>query len=167
MAQQLYATTERSNQNLVKAIVLTGLLAGTLDITSAMLVSQVYPLPIGRFIATGIFGREALSGGVGMGIFGLFLHYVIAFIWTIIFFVAYPRLSILSRNKVIVGLAYGIVVWIGMNLIVVPMSNVTRRPMQVKGVLINASILMVMIGLPISIMAHRYYADKRTSQPAA
>jgi hypothetical protein len=163
MAQELYDTKERSNQNLVKAIVLTGLLAGTLDITSAMLINQVYPLPIGRFIATGILGREALSGGVGMGIFGLFLHYVIAFIWTIIFFIAYPRLNILSRNKVIVGLAYGIVVWIGMNLIVVPVSNVPNRPMQLKGALIGASVLMVMIGLPISIMAHRYYAGKRAA----
>jgi hypothetical protein len=163
MTQKKIYSAEQGSQGLIKAIILTGLLAGTLDITSAVVASQVPPIPLGRYIAAGVFGRDALSGGVGMGILGLFLHYVIAFSWTILFFIAYPKINILSRNKIVVGLSYGIVVWLVMNLIVVPMSNVTRGPLQWKGIMINVSILMVMIGLPISIMAHRYYSGKRTA----
>jgi hypothetical protein len=161
MGQEIYSSAKRNSHGLLKAIILTGLLAGTLDITSAVVASQVPPIPVGRYIATGIFGREALSGGVGMGVLGLFLHYVIAFSWTILFFLAYPKVSILSKNKIVVGLCYGIVVWLVMNLIVVPMSSVPRGPLQLRGIIINVSILMVMIGLPISIMAHRYYSAKR------
>ena len=62
---------------------------------------------------------------------------------------------------IVVGLVYGIIVWLIMNLVVLPLSNAgISRPFKVKGVVTGVLILMFFIGLPISIFAHRYYVRK-------
>jgi uncharacterized membrane protein YagU involved in acid resistance len=66
----------------------------------------------------------------------------------------------MRKNKYIAGLLYGIFVWIIMNRVVIPLSEIQQRPFDLKGALTGMSILMVAIGLPISILTHRYYLRK-------
>ena len=47
-----------------------------------------------------------------------------------------------------------------MNLIVVPLSRIPRSPFNPANAAIQAGILVVCIGLPISLLAHRHYAKK-------
>lgn len=146
------------------AIVIAGLLAGTLDGLAAALLFIIRtgknPLAVFRFIASGVFGQDALSGGVLMATMGIFFHYVIAAGWTIIFFMAYSRLTILLKNWIVSGIVYGLFVWLIMNLVVLPLSRVPAVSMTVNGVLIGISVLMVCIGLPISYLAHKYYQQE-------
>lgn len=145
----------------LNAILLTGLIAGTLDITAAILVSGASPVIVLKYVASGAFGREAaFSGGLWMALMGLVFHYIIAYSWTVLYFFVYPRLRILSKNKVISGLAYGIFVWLMMNLVVVPLSQIQQRPFDPVQALIGCAVLMFMIGLPISILTHRYYSKR-------
>ena len=140
-----------------KAIFITWLIVGTLDLSTAIIVSGATPENVLRYIASGAFGPEAFQGGTFMMFNGLLFHYFIAFFWTLLFFLLYPRIGFLRSNKYVVGLLYGIFVWACMNLLVVPLSNIPYRPLQLKSILINSAILMVMIGLPISLMANRFY----------
>ena len=144
-----------------RTIILTGLLAGTLDAIAAIVVSQASPAAVFKFIASGAFGAgKAFSGGDVMIVWGVFFHYFIALSWTVLFFFMYPALPWMRKNKYITGLLYGIFVWIIMNRVVIPLSEIPQRPFNLKGALTGMSILMVAIGLPISILTHRYYLRK-------
>ena len=58
-----------------------GLIAGLLDISAAFI--QYYsrtgrnPLAVLKFIASGVFGKAALTGGTEMILLGLVFHYII------------------------------------------------------------------------------------------
>ncbi len=146
---------------LLKPLLLTTLLAGTLDAIGASLVyvirSGKNPLNVFRFVASGVFGKAALSGGTGMAMAGLAFHYFIAFSFTLFFFMVYPKLPVLGKNPVVTGLLYGVFVWLVMNQVVLPLSRVTTGPFNLSQALVGAIVLMLAIGLPISLLAHRYF----------
>ncbi|MES1217733.1 MAG: hypothetical protein ABUT20_19665 [Bacteroidota bacterium] len=152
-------------KSLFKAILLTGLLAGTLDITCAiihyLIRTQKNPVKIFNYIASAVFGKtEAYADGVLMPVLGLIFHYCVATIFTAFFFLIYPKIKILSKNIVATGLLYGIFVWLVMSFIVVPLSNIGSFPSSVLQSIIGCLILMFAIGLPVSILAYRYYFKK-------
>src|SRR5215218_9257169 len=140
-------------------ILQAGIVIGTLDIVSAFIyylikTGQKNVFNVLKYIASGIFGKEAFSGRNKMIIAGLVLHYVIAFAFTIFFFLLFPKMKALSKNKILTGILYGIFVWMIMNLVVVPLSSVGKRPFVFVSVLINVLILIVCIGIPLSFMAN-------------
>jgi uncharacterized membrane protein YagU involved in acid resistance len=160
--EQSLALSKR--RNVLKTILSAWLLTGTLDITTA---SIYYPMryeitltQLFQNIASGVFGERSFAGGIQMEALGLVFHYLIAFFWTILFFTAYPRLTILRRNRFASGMVYGAVVWLAMNLLVLPLSNVGRSPFHVGQALIGAVILMFCIGLPNAMIVERYYSHR-------
>ena len=83
-----------------RTIILTGLLAGTLDAVAAIVVSQASPAAVFKYIASGAFGAgKAFSGGDIMIAWGVIFHYFIALSWTLLFFFIYPTLPWLKKNK--------------------------------------------------------------------
>jgi hypothetical protein len=147
---------------LFKAILSAGLLVGTLDISAAIiqtLVNKRDVVKLFQFIASGVFGTaQSFSGGLTFALYGLIFHYIIAFAWTVIFFTAYPRLKFLSWNKILVGIGYGIFVWLIMNRVVLPLSNTPSIPFVLTKAILAVSILVVAIGLPLSFVANSYYS---------
>jgi hypothetical protein len=147
-------------KTLLKAILLGGAIIGLLDglaaIVSAYVQNEVTPDKVFRYIATGVFGKEAFRGGTPMVLAGLFFHFVVATGWTAFFFLLYSRLKFLSWNKYIIGMGYGIFVVFAMNLVVVPLSNVPN-PNTGSVHLPQLFIHMFLVGLPISLLANRYY----------
>jgi hypothetical protein len=85
------------------------------------------PLNVFRFIASGVFGSLAFSGGVPMAFRGIGFHYIIAAGWTILFFWLEGRFLFVTTNWIISGVIYGIFVWLMMNLDVVPLSLVPMK----------------------------------------
>lgn len=154
-------------QSITKAILLAGFVAGLLDITAAIisfyLNRHTGPVKMFQYIASAVLGKDAYDGGMATAALGLLFHFLVAYSFTIIFFLLYPKLNLYSKNMIVVGLAYGIVVWLVMNLVVVPLSNANAAPFKLKGVIIGALILMFCIGLPVSIFAHRFYARRAAS----
>ena len=153
-------------RSLLKTILLTGLLVGTLDGSAAVIQTLAYgrnPIRLFNFIASGVFGNDAFAGGLPYAFYGLLFHYCIAFTWTVFFFWIYPVVKILSRNKIMTGVVYGLFIWLTMNRIVVPLSNVAAFPFRITSAMIGASILMAAIGLPLSFIAHKFYTSNRES----
>jgi hypothetical protein len=152
----------------LKPILLAGLVAGVLDglaaVISVYLANGRGPEVVFKFVASGVFGsKAAFAGGAEMVIAGLIFHMLIATIWAAIFYFLYPVIRKARLNKVIVGLLYGIVVWMGMNLVVVPLSNTPPMPHTITGMLKGAAILMVCIGLPVSLIIGSYF-EKSSSK---
>ncbi|HLA57809.1 MAG TPA: hypothetical protein VK622_03570 [Puia sp.] len=143
-------------------ILQAGLIVGTLDILSAFIYYYIKSgktnfLVIFKFIASGIFGKEAGEGGTGMILAGFILHYAIAYSFTIFFFWLYPKVKVMSKNRIVTAIVYGLFVWTLMNLVVVPLSNTVHRPFRIEGVLINMGILIICIGLPLSFITNAYF----------
>jgi hypothetical protein len=136
------------------------LLAGTLDMIGATLQFILNggrePGRIWRYVASGAFGPSARKGGTEMVVYGLLFHYFIAFTWTLIFFLVFSRLGFAIQFPILAGVLYGILVWLGMNFVVVPLSHIGSFPVHLKSSLIGAGILVLAIGIPVSLMAHRY-----------
>jgi len=157
--------TNHATKSLIKAILLAGFVVGLLDAIAASVSSYfpngIMPDAVFRYVATGVLGAEALSGGGGTALLGLLFHFVIAYGWTILFFIAYSKVNLLSRDKILAGMVYGIFVLFAMNLVVVPLSNVPNSNpgiVQAK----QAFIHMFLVGLPISLLANRYYEIKKS-----
>lgn len=146
--------TSRPARGAVRTILLAWLVAGTLDILVAVtyypLTAHITVISLLQGIASGLLGPRAFAGGVGTAVLGLACHYFIALIWTLVFFVVYPRLKILARNLIVTGLAYGVFVGLVMNLIVVPLSRTPKGPFSLSHFLIAIFILLFTIGLPIA-----------------
>ena len=148
-----------------KTILLAGFVAGTLDMLGALLVYVVIldkttASKLLRGIASGVFKKQAMTGGTEMELYGILFHYIIAFAFTIFFFIIFPYISFLRKQKILSGLLYGIFVWCVMNLVVLQIVLANPAPFKLKSALIGASILMVMIGLPLSFFANKYYGNK-------
>ncbi len=143
----------------LKTIAFAWLLAGTLDVTAACtyypLTSGISPITLLQGIASGWLGASAFSGGLSTAALGLASHYLIAFIWTVFFFAAARVFESLTRHRVLVGLGYGVFVWLVMNLLVLPLSNVRHRPLHLWPSVVGAVILMICIGLPIATIVGR------------
>jgi hypothetical protein len=143
-----------------RAILFAWLLAGTLDVSTAVtyypLTANVSATQILQGIASGLLGSAAFKGGFATAALGLGLHYVIAFIWTVVFYIAARHAVILTRRPLIVGPVYGTFVWLVMNLGVLPLSRVAHRPLRLQPSIVGAVILMVCIGLPIATIVGRH-----------
>lgn len=143
---------------LIITILITGLIAGTLDILAAIfLLASGDAARVLKFVASGVFGKSALEGGSEMAAWGLIFHYLIATSWTVLYFLIYPKLPFLRRNKWLNAIFFGAFVWAMMNLVVVPLSQIGWRGLEPIGAIKNVLILMFCIGLPISISADRFF----------
>jgi hypothetical protein len=147
-----------------RTILLAWLLVATLDGASASIQTALYgrdPIGVYNYIASGVFGPQALTGGITYTLIGLLFHYFIAFCWTRFFFFIYPRVKAMSINRLATGVVYGLFIWVIMTRIVVPLSSTPKGPFRIQSALIGASILIVMIGLPLSFIAHKYFHATR------
>ena len=147
------------------AILVAWLIAGTLDVTTAIVVyslimHKVTAIQIFQGIASGVYGKDSYSGGMTTAMVGLALHYLIAFTFTIFYFFLFPKITLLKKNWITSGLVYGIFVWLVMNLGVIQLVFPNPRPITWDSFLIGAGILMIMIGLPISFITNKYFSAK-------
>ena len=131
------------------------LVAGTLDILAAFLVYAIIlektsPARILMSIASGIFGKAAYSGGTPMIITGLLLHFLIAFIFSVFYYLIYPGLSFLRRHKLISGILYGIFIWLVMNLGVLQIVFEGMPLPDPGAALLGIAILIVAVGIPVA-----------------
>jgi uncharacterized membrane protein YagU involved in acid resistance len=135
-------------------------IAGTLDIADALIFSGlrgVSPSQVFHYIASGLLGIKAFEMGGAAVLLGIAIHYTIALGWTVIFYAASRKFAILLRRPVVSGLLYGIVVYVMMNFVVLPLTGVPHSnktislASRVNGVLA----LMLCIGLTIALLLRR------------
>jgi hypothetical protein len=149
------------NKNLFGIIILSGLLVGTLDISAAFI--DVYiatgrgPEAVCKYIASGVFGNDAFTGGSGMIVWGLIFHFIIAFSFTIFFFFLYRNMKFIRRYPLPSAILYGIFMWAITNRVVVPLSNTPPGgPFNIWKALKAMTILTVLISLPLTIIARKF-----------
>ena len=146
-----------------------GLIAGTLDIIAACLnaylKNDTTPAQVLKGIASGAFGKEAISGGPVMAGWGLLFHFIIALSFTFFFFFLAKQRPGLVKYPLLTGILYGVVVWATMRFIVLPyLSTLNPKPIvgseAIKNAIIAATIIVVCVGIPVSFLARRYVKAK-------
>jgi hypothetical protein len=166
MKQSSNLNNETQRRTTLKAILITGLIAGFLDGAAAAIVYVITtggnPIKVFLFISSSVLGKDAFQGGIPVAILGLLFHFTIAISFAAFYFFLYPRMKVLSNQKVAAGLLYGIFVWIVMNVLVLPQTLVPQFPFDFFQAARGVVILMLMIGLPISFMTHRHFAQQNS-----
>ena len=148
------ATGAWGKKNAILAIAAGGLIAGTLDLTQACILFG-WDIPLA--IAAGLLGRQALHGGAGTYILGVFLHFLIACSVASIYYGASRRLTFLTEHPLVCGLFYGAAVEEVMNLVVLPLSALhSRGPYELRDLILGLVVHMVVIGLPVAYSVRRF-----------
>ena len=143
----------------LRVIFWAGLIAGILDLTGACVVSRlragVTPVRVFQSVASGLYGAGAFTGGAKIALLGVVLHFIIATTWAAIYYFASRRIRFLVQQPVIAGVFYGVIVYLFMNFVVIPLSAVPRRQVPLSGRIIGMLIIIFCIGLPIAIIVRR------------
>jgi ACR3 family arsenite efflux pump ArsB len=147
---------ERSRR--FQAIIVAWLVVGALDITSAFVIATIKGTGSIRMlqgIASGLLGRRSLEGGLPTAGMGLAIHFFIALVVVLVFYVASCKINFLTEQPVLAGLLYGIAVYLVMYWIVVPLAIPIARhsiSRDVTAIIIH----MVLIGLPTALVVSHF-----------
>jgi hypothetical protein len=153
-------------------IVYGGLVVGILDMLFAFtfygLILGAKPLRIFQSVAAGVLGRTAaVEGGIRTFLLGVLLHFVVATCIATVYYAATLILPVLIRHPVVSGLTYGMIAYLGMNYVVVPLSAIggrsstPRLPIFLTGIIGHA----LLVGLPLGLLARRS-AKSKAAPPA-
>jgi hypothetical protein len=145
--------------SVVKAVAACVVIAGTLDISDALIFYGLRGTPPGlllRVIASGLLGPSALRLGVPGALLGLSIHYFITCAWATLFILASLRFALLRKNPLVIGPLYGLLIYAVMNYIVLPHTREVGHPTFHLAVFCNGvAALVLCMGLPIALISRR------------
>jgi len=148
-----------------RAVFAGGLVVGILDGLDALIFfgirSGARPIRIFQSIASGLLGKASFSGGVPTALLGVLCHFTVATSIVTVYVLASRKLKLLTQHAVSCGMAYGIVAYLGMNYVVIPLSAVPPGGPKPLAVVVNGLLIhMFGVGLPAALVARR--TDGRT-----
>src|SRR5215208_1959092 len=136
-----------------------GLVVGILDGLFALifygLILGVKPMRIFQSITAGLLGRASYEGGIQTFLLGILLHFVVASCIAAVYYVASLKLPILIHRAVTCGLIYGMIAYLGMNYVIIPLSAIGLRPVSLRVFLPAFIGHALLVGLPIALIARR------------
>ncbi len=150
----------------IKAILWGGLLAGLGDYLFAHCFYAgtqgdflAWKLGVFQTVAGGVIGiKAARAGGVPAYVLGVCLHFLIAVCWAALFWAASRKRPLLVKAAVPAGLLYGLVVYYGMNCVVLPLSAL-QTPLKLPPLISwPAAAHLLLVGPPIALAARRFAA---------
>ena len=149
--------------SLLRPIFIATLIAGTLDILAAVILTLIYgrePANMLRYVASGPFPPATQWGAAGAAL-GLLTHFTLMAIMATIFVVAARQRPALRERPLLWGLVYGLVTYVIMNLIVVPLRFPGAFPPRPISVATQLFCHIVLVGIPIALVASRHFRSNR------
>jgi hypothetical protein len=143
------------------AILYATLVVGALDALDGVIFFGLHgqnPIQVLQFIASGVLGASAFSGGLAAAGVGVLVHFAITAFVVAIFILASQRMPVLRSQWQIFGLVYGAAVWAVMNLIVLPHTAVAPRSITTAAALNGIIGHAMFVGLPSAFFASRVRA---------
>ena len=136
---------------------LGGLIAGALDIAYAWafwaLKAGLGAQRILQSVAAGLLGRATFEGGWRTALLGLALHFFIATSMSLAYHAVARGWPLLRARPWLCGTAYGLLLYVIMNKIVVPLSAAgagSRDPLWVG---LSLAVHALFVGVPIALTA--------------
>jgi len=144
--------------SILKPVLLATLVAGALDIAAAIGLTLFYgrdPMNMLRYVASGPF-PGATDWGTGGAALGLAVHFALMAIMAAIFVAAAARMRTLREKPLPWGSLYGLITYVAMNLIVVPLRWPENFPPSPRSVATQLFCHIVLVGIPIALIAARH-----------
>lgn len=141
-----------------KAIVIATLFCGTLDILFAMILTLLRGRHIPdmlRFVASGPFPQATQWGGGG-ALLGLVVHFTLMAIMVTVFVLLARGRAHLVDMPILAGVAYGVITYVVMNLVVVPLRFPAAWPPKSLSIGTQLFAHVVLVGLPTAFITRRY-----------
>jgi hypothetical protein len=147
-------------QRLLHFTLLAGGTAALLDATLACtywgIARGSTPMAIFQSVSAGVLGREAFSGGPSTAWLGVVLHLFIASCMALAYGLAATRWPALQQPPVwAIGLAYGLLLYGVMHLVVLPLSRALPPPTMWSWRAADIGSHLFFVGLPIAWYARR------------
>ena len=147
---------------MLKPIALATLISGTLDILLAIVLTLIYgrePGAMLRYVASGPF-PGATEMGEGGAALGLGVHFALMAIMASILMLFVRERPQLLDKPILLGVVYGLITYAVMNLVVVPLRF--DAPLPPSGLSIATQLFahIVLVGLPMSLVAARYFGAR-------
>jgi hypothetical protein len=147
-----------------RAVLYGTLVVGTLDALDAIvffgLRSGTTPVRIFQSIASGWLGRAAYTGGLPAAALGVATHFVVAFGIVATYFVCSRRVRLLTHHPIPCGIVYGLLVYLVMNRVIIPLSAIGTAAWPALPVLANGLLIHAFgIGIPSAFFATRSPLD--------
>lgn len=140
-----------------RTIAAATLVAGTLDILAAVGLTLFYgKRSVGdmlRGVASGPL-PDAPQWGAAGAVTGLVVHFVLMAIMVAVFVLAVQRRPSLDANPLIAGLAYGLITFVVMNLLVVPIRFGAWPPKPIN-IVTQLFCHIILVGIPIAFITRR------------
>jgi hypothetical protein len=142
----------------IRPILLGTLVAGTLDILAAAILSTIYgrgPAAMLRYVASGPFPGATEWGTAGAAL-GLAVHFAIMAAMAALYVAAAARLASVRARPLRWGALYGLATYAVMNLVVVPLRFAGAFPPSPRGLVTQLFCHVVLVGIPIALIARRH-----------
>jgi len=140
-----------------RTIAIATLVAGTLDILFAMILTMIYGREIGgmlRYVGSGPFPQATEMGATGAAL-GLATHFALIAIMAATFAFAARQWPALIHKPIQWGILYGLATYVVMNWIVVPLRFDTPLPPKPISIATQLFAHIVLVGIPIALIATR------------
>ena len=147
----------------VNQVLQSGIIAGVLD---AVFAVTLYVVVLGRlsllqvlqYIASGLLGQSAFAGGWASGALGGAIHFVIAWAWAFIYWVARDKSRFMRRytstrsERLVAGALFGALVWTIMDVVVLPLSGAAPTPVSSPLFVVFLAEHALLVGWPIALV---------------
>jgi hypothetical protein len=151
------SSTRRSNPWLF--VLAGGLAAGTFDIAYACafwgVKRRVPAQRILQSVAAGLLGKASFEGGAKTAALGLALHFLIAVTMAVTYFLVARRWARLWQRPWLCGAAYGVLLYVVMNDVVVPLSAAGPGSKDPLWVGLSIAVHAFLVGVPCAVFARR------------
>lgn len=133
-----------------------GILDGIFALVFYHLILGAPLLRIFQSVAAGVLGREAaFNGGLSTFLLGVVLHFVVAMLIATVYFIVSSKLNILIKQAIFFGLLYGMIAYLVMNYIVIPLSRADSGTKSLQNFVIEIVGHAFLVGLPVALIARR------------
>jgi uncharacterized membrane protein YagU involved in acid resistance len=147
-----------------RTIALATLVAGTLDILFAMILTLIFGRHIPdmlRTVASGPF-PAATDMGTSGAVLGLVVHFALMAIMAAVFVAVASRKPDLTQQPIKWGVIYGLVTYVVMNLVVVPLRFPAAWPPKPLSIATQLFAHIVLVGIPIALITARSLRSRQS-----
>jgi uncharacterized membrane protein YagU involved in acid resistance len=106
-------------------------------------------------VAAGLLGDASFEGGGSTAALGLGLHFLIALSMALVYYLAARRWSLLRQRPVACGAVYGLLLYVLMNYVVVPLSAAGSASKDPLWIALSIAVHVLLIGIPIALFSRR------------
>ena len=97
-------------------------------------------------VASAVLGPDSFDGGYPTALLGVLLHFTVAACIVAVYLTASRWLPLLRARPLVCGVAFGVIAFFVMNLVIVPLTRIGRQPLvwssfAIGGLLVHACLL--------------------------